>query len=268
MQLTTLNYYASILHALSAIGVTAVFYAKGQEANFDTSLYSYKISSISTDDKKVKLEYYEVTKVSTRTLESIIAAIFLITSFFHSFYATDGFGSGVYLKEIRRGYNRFRWLEYGITSTMMIFVLSIISGIKDYDTVYELCALNAILMSLGYFLELGVNKEVKIIALVLGFLLVAVIFTTLLRNFYLRLKEVDDLGRDLPSWLNFVLIPMLIWWTSFGVVALLNVINQGRPDYDFARYEKYYIYLSFLSKANMGYYLTFGLTRDPSDKDF
>ena len=61
---------------------------------------------------------------------------------------------------------------------MMIFVLSIISGIKDYDTVYELCVLNAVLMSLGYFLEQGVNKEVKIVALVIGFLIVVAIFVT------------------------------------------------------------------------------------------
>jgi hypothetical protein len=267
MQLTTLNYYATLLHALSAVGVTGAFYARGQEANFDTSLYSYKISSISFDDKNVGLEYYEVVNVSTKAIESIIAAIFLITSFFHSFYATDGFGTGAYLNEIKRGYNRYRWLEYAITSTMMIFVLSIISGIKDYDTVYELCVLNAVLMSLGYFLEQGVNKEVKIVALVIGFLIVVAIFVTLFRNFYLRLNEVDNLGRDLPSWLNYVLVPMFLWWLSFGVVAALNVANQGRMDYDFARYEKYYIYLSFLAKANMGYYLTFGVTRDQSDKD-
>ena len=266
MQLTTLNYYAALLHALSAVGVSAAFYSRGKDVNFDTSLYSYKITSISSDDRNVGLEYYEVTRVSTKALESIIASIFLITSFFHTFYATDGFGSGAYLKEIKRGYNRYRWLEYGITSTMMIFVLSIISGIKDYDTVYQLCVLNAILMSFGYFLEQGVNKEVKIAALTIGFLILATIFVTLLRNFYLRLKEVDDLGRNLPDWLNYVLLPMLFWWLSFGIVAVMNVANQNRMDYDFARYEKYYIYLSFLSKANMGYYLTFGVTRDQTDK--
>lgn len=267
MQLTTLNYYAALLHSLSAVGVTAAFYARGEEANFDTGLYSYKIASITDDDKNVGLEYYEVTRVSTRTLESLIAAIFLITSFFHTFYATDGFDTGIYLREIKRGYNRFRWLEYGITSTMMIFVLSIISGIKDLDTIYELCVLNGLLMSLGYFLEQGVNKEVKIVALVLGFLIVVAIYVTLFRNFYNRLKEVDELDRDLPDWLNFVLFPMFFWWLSFGIVAAMNVAAQGKPDYDFARYERYYIYLSFLAKANMGYYLTFGVTRDQSDKD-
>jgi hypothetical protein len=267
MQLTGLNYYASILHALSSVGVAAAFYSRGKEANFDTSLYSYKIASISNDDKNVTLEYYEVTKISTTALESIIAAIFLITSCFHTFYATDGFGTGAYLKEIKRGYNRYRWIEYAITSTMMIFVLAIISGIKDYDTIYELCVLNAVLMSLGYFLERGVNKEVKIVALTIGFTILITIFVTLFRNFYARLNEVDNLGRNLPEWLNYVLFPMFFWWLSFGIVAILNVANQDKMNYDFSYYERLYIYLSFLSKANMGYYLAFGLSRDQTDKD-
>lgn len=262
MQLTQLNYYAALLHALSGLGVSIVFLSENEDANFNTDLYSYRIKGLSSDDRQVELEYYRAVKVSTKALEAIITLIFLITAFFHTFYSTDGFGTGAYLNEIKKGYNRYRWLEYGITSTMMIFVLAIISGVKDLDTVYELCVMNAILMSLGFFLELGVNKQVKTVALTLGFLLVAAIFVTLLRNFYSRMDEVKKLGRKLPDWLNFVLFPMFFWWLSFGIVAALNVAAQDKPNYDFARYERFYIYLSFLSKASMGYYLTFGLTRE------
>ena len=267
MQLTTLNGYASLLFSLSALGISTAFYLNDQEANFDTDLYSYKIVGLTPDDRDVTLEYYKYATITTKDLEILINLIFLITSFFHLFYASDGFGTGIYLKEVKKGYNRFRWIEYAITSTLMIFVLAIISGIKDYDTVYELCILNFALMSLGYFLEQGVNKEVKIVALVLGFFLVIAIFTTLFRNFYERMDEVKDLGRKLPAWLDFVLFPMFFWWLSFGIVAAMNVAAQGKENYNFARYERFYIYLSFLSKANMGYYLTFGLTRDQTDKE-
>ena len=36
-----------------------------------------------------------------------------------------------------------------------------------------------------------------------------------------------------------------------------------KKGYDFTRYERYYILLSYFSKAFMGYYLAFGLNRDP-----
>jgi hypothetical protein len=267
MQLTKLNAYAASLHALSSIGVTAAFYINGKEANFDTNLYTYKITGLSEDDRSAELTYYRYVKITTKAIESLIATIFLITSLFHTFYATDGFGSGLYLKEIKKGFNRYRWLEYAITSTIMIFVLAIISGTRDFDTVYELCVLNAVLMSFGFFLEQTNNRQVQIAALSIGFIIVVAIFFTLLRNFYYRMDEVKKLNRKLPDWLNFVLLPMLFWWISFGIVATLNVMAKNRPDYDFARYERYYIYLSFLSKANMGYYLTFGVTRDQTDKN-
>lgn len=251
MQLKTLNYYAAMLHAFSAVGVGAVFYFLEPSLKFNTNLYGYKVTG---DTNNINIEYYEVAEITIQLLEGLIAGIFLITGIFHTFYATDGFDSGLYSRELKKGYNRFRWLEYSITSTMMIFVLSLMSGIKDYQIIYELCVLNIMLMSLGYFLERGVNKEVKYIALALGFGLLITIFTTLLINFYSIIEE-----NNLPNWLNYVLIPMLIWWLSFGIVAFANVMNQDKQNYDFVYYEKCYIFLSYFSKANMGYYITYGL---------
>jgi hypothetical protein len=51
----------------------------------------------------------------------------------------------------------------------------------------------------------------------------------------------------------------------FGVVATLYVRNYGKPNFNFRTYERYYIILSYLSKAFMGYYLAFGLTRPARD---
>ena len=58
---------------------------------------------------------------------------------------------------------------------------------------------------------------------------------------------------------------MFFWYASFGVVATLYVKNFDKPGFSFRTYERYYIILSYLSKAFMGYYLTFGLTRPPNE---
>ena len=67
------------------------------------------------------------------------------------------------------------------------------------------------------------------------------------------------------GYLYGVLTPMIFWWLSFGIIAILNFKAYKKKDYDFKRYERYYILLSYFSKAFMGYYLTFGLTRDSPD---
>ena len=55
---------------------------------------------------------------------------------------------------------------------------------------------------------------------------------------------------------------MVFWWVTFGVIAVLYYKAYINGTLDFTRYEKYYVFLSFVSKAFMGYYITFGLTRD------
>lgn len=268
ISLKNLNNYASILHAISAVVVVLIFYLKGQPANFDTNFYTPKVVELSSDSRSVKLEVKKVADNPTRVLETVIAAIFLITSLFHIFYATNGFGSGSYERDLSNSYNRWRWLEYGITSTLMIYIFLILSGVKDVDAAATLCLINAVLMSIGYYLEQMPRKENKIVALVVGFAVVIGIFSIIFRNFFSRVDEVKNVPDpvDLPSWLYGVLIPMFFWWISFGIVAVLNVRAMDKPGYDFKRYERYYIYLSFLSKAFMGYYLAYGFSRDPPDR--
>ena len=266
MSLKKINLYAAYLHFLSSVGVSTAFYIRGKRVVFDTGLYRMKITSMGDKDRDITLGVEKYMTVSTKDLEYIISLIFLITGWFHLFYYTDGFNSGAYTRETDNGYNRFRWLEYAITSTMMIYVLAIVNGIKEFDTVVLLCTLNIALMSIGYFLEQSRNKQSKVAALFIGFYILTTMFGILLKTFYDRLDEVEKQGRKIPDWLRGVLVPMFIWYLSFGVVAILNVKNMGKPGYSFKKYEKYYIYLSFLSKAFMGYYITFGITRDESDK--
>jgi len=265
MNLYKINYYAAYLHFLSAVVVAAVFYAKGQKANFDIDFYRLKITSISGDGRDITLEPEKALDLTTQNIEYIIIFIFLITGFFHMFYYTDGFDSGAYSSELDKGFNRIRWLEYGITATLMVFVLCILSGIKDYDTAILLSNTSIAIMSIGYFLEQSSTKGAKIMACVIGFYLLFVLFGTLMRNMFERFQEAKDAGKELPDCLYGVLTPMLFWFISFGVVAVLNVKNMGKKNYDFRKYEKYYIYLSYLSKAFMGYYIAFGLTRDKAE---
>lgn len=261
MKLSKINYYAAYLHFISAVAVAAVFYAKGQKANFDIDFYRLKITSISGDGRDITLEPEKALDLTTQNVEYIIIFIFLITGFFHMFYYTDGFDTGVYNSELDKGFNRIRWIEYGITATMMVFVLCVLSGIKEYDAAILLCNITIAIMAVGYFLEQSSTKGAKITAIIIGFYLLCVLFATLLRNMFERFQEAKDAGKELPDWLYGVLTPMLIWFASFGVVAILNVKNMGKKNYDFRKYEKYYIYLSYLSKAFMGYYIAFGLTR-------
>lgn len=268
-----LNKYAAYLHGASFVGVLASFLIKNEDANFNTDLFRLEITELTDGDREVSLEPKKVTKITTPTLKTLILLTFALTCIIHIFYASDGFGSGAYSQQLRLGRNSIRWLEYAVTSTMMILVLCIISGIKDYDSVVLICAANAVLMSFGYLVEMVPTKKAKIICLLTGFFSFSTLWVIILKNFYTRISEVQKLDnpnrpgekRDVPNWVKMVLTPMLFWYASFGIVAIFYVMNYDKPGFNFVRYERYYIILSFLSKAFMGYYLAYGLTRPKAD---
>lgn len=256
-----LNYGAFSLHLLSAIGLIITFSIIRKSANFNTNLWTYKITSVGKDKKNIDLEAYEYLDVSTISLEVLLVLIFLITAFFHLYYATDGFKSGFYKKELLLGYNRLRWLEYGITSTLMMYLLVTLSGVKDFDAAFSLCMINFLLISYGYFLETSTSDITKKLSLSLGFISLIFIWAVVFRNFGYRITESKEAGENIPSWIYGVLIPMFFWWTSFGVVATIKYVRGGDPN----KYEMWYIILSYLSKAFMGYYFAFGILRDPPE---
>ena len=254
-----LNYGAFGLHFASAIALIIIFSVIRKEVNFDTNLWTFKLTSISNDDRLIELEAYDYLNVSTIALEVLLILIFLITSLFHIYYAKSKF----YVNEVNNGYNRIRWIEYSITSTIMIFLLSILSGVKDFDAVLSLCMINATLMSFGYFFEISKDNMSKILSLAIGFILLIFIWAIIFKNFFTRVQEVENLGRDLPEWIYGVLVPMFFWWCSFGIVAMIQYFKGG----DYKKYELCYIILSYLSKAFMGYYLVYGMLREPNNNE-
>ena len=264
--LRRLNKYAFILHLVSAIGLIILYSTRYSNANFDLNLYSFKIKKIEGDnDQDVTYSFGEPgdpkVKITIDMIKGLIVSIFIITALFHLFY----WRSAAYETEINKGFNRFRWFEYSITATLMIFVLSIISGLREYYAAFELCAISVALMMLGYFLEQTKKLDVKLVSLFLGWFLLIVTFAVLMSQLSRNLEDADEIGKDIPGWIKFVLVPMLIWWMTFGIVSIFQTLNYQKQGYTFLTYEKWYILLSFLSKLFMGYYISFGITRDKTE---
>ena len=275
LSLKNLNFFAFLLHLFSGIIAGIVLFSMNGDINFNTNLYAYKINSISPDGKTVTFDYGDngapELENSSTALKLVLIFIFLITAFFHFFYCGDVFGfkdlNKIYIDEVKSGKNRIRWIEYGITASMMIYIYCVISGVKDIFTVLLIVLFNIVLMSFGYFLEMADNKQAKLTAIIMGFFILLIIFGVSYYQFVGNLEAAKNDGFDIPEFVYGVVLAMVFWWISFGVVGVLYYKASLKGEVDFKRYEKYYIFLSFVSKAFMGYYITFGLTRDAPDKN-
>ncbi len=270
MRIETWNWIAAVIHAASAIGIGIYFLVEKGTVNFNTDLYTYDLNLNADDPAASEVTAKKSVTITGTLLKILVVVYFAFTAFFHVLYATDCFGTGAYSRALGARNNYFRWIEYAISSTIMTFLLAIICGVKDVNTVILLVVMNVGMILCGQIVEAasGPNaKNIKIIATLIGWILLAGIALVLLLAFFSGLADGKRNDFKVPTWVYFLIFPLLIWYASFGVVALLAAFNSKQTATQYLKYEKAYIILSLISKINLGYVVAFGLTRPKAEKN-
>lgn len=260
-----LNYSLAAVHFILGAGVWIWFatQTKPQPEFLNPSLYDVVLNDSEVEANKA-------WNLTIKAIEGCIIAYFFITAFFHLFYATDGFCSGIYSSMLANGNNWIRWVEYAITATLMIFVISLISGMKDYSFVILTLCIFPVLMLQGQTVEraltdsdcTGATRVSDILVPTLtGWAILIGVFALIIRAFNQRISEVKTAGFTVPAWLYFVIYPMLVWFASFGVVQVVQIYKTAKGRINYLNYERAYLWLSLFSKAFLGLFVAFGLTR-------
>ncbi len=86
------------------------------------------------------------------------AAFLLLSAFFHFLIVSPGFFQR-YLNEIRAGQNRFRWVEYSLSSSLMIMIIAMLVGISDIAALVAIGGVNASMILFGWLMEVANNAE-------------------------------------------------------------------------------------------------------------
>jgi hypothetical protein len=82
----------------------------------------------------------------------LVAAFLFISAAAH--WSLASFGRNWYEAELGRGMNRARWLEYSLSSSVMIVVIGMLVGIYDIASLLLLFAANAAMILFGWLMEL------------------------------------------------------------------------------------------------------------------
>ncbi len=83
------------------------------------------------------------------------AGFLYLSALFHFIIAGPAFG--FYSRELRRGRNRLRWVEYSLSATLMIILIALITGITDVAALIAIGFVNASMILFGWIMEM-VNK--------------------------------------------------------------------------------------------------------------
>ena len=265
MNLTRLNWFAAIAHTAAAV-LSMIFLKSKSIPLFKTS-FDASIPATSDIDYPQRL----IPSGTTVNIKSCVIAFFFITALAHIVYATDFFGKGWYTNAVFGfGWNPYRWVEYSITASIMIFIISVIAGNKDNSVAWTVSLITVGLMFQGYTTEREIHQNLLAKSfsdakvdpyIVWGNFLPAWLLYAI--KWYLIFNALVTLQRDVKQQTSGYLngkVTWLVWlqflfFTMFGVIQSVQVYLWARkvqPSITYVDFEVAYVWLSLLAKVGLG----------------
>ncbi|GAA1900509.1 hypothetical protein GCM10009716_07940 [Streptomyces sodiiphilus] len=150
---------------------------------------------------------------------------------------------GTYERDLRRGINRFRWLEYSVSATLMIILISFYSGITSINAVIVIAAANAAMIFFGWLQEL-MNPPGRTATTMLPFW-----FGTIAGlGPWVSIAYNIVASETVPGFVYGIVLAQAAFFFSFGANQWLQYRRIG-PWADYAYGEKAYLVLSLVAKS-------------------
>lgn len=179
------------------------------------------------------------------TIGVAIAAFLLLAAVDHLLTATVA--RSTYESDLRRGINRFRWVEYSVSATIMIVLIGFYFGITDVTAVIAVIGANVAMIFFGWLQE-AMNPPGRETTTMLPFW-----FGTVAGAAPWIAIVVNFLGSDgSPGFVIGIFFSLLIFFSTFAVNQWLQYREVG-PWRSYAFGEKVYLVLSLVAKSALAW---------------
>lgn len=174
-----------------------------------------------------------------------VAAFLLISAVAHFYLATIGFRR--YGEDLRRGMNPIRFYEYALSSSLMIVLIGMLTGLWDLGAILLIFTLNATMNLFGIMMEVHnqYTKRVDWSAFIYG-CVAGIVPWIVITLYFVGAVNSGDAG---PPAFVYVIIPTLfVFFNIFAVNMVLQYRRVGKwADYLYG--ERVYIWLSLAAKS-------------------
>ena len=141
-RLRALNLLAGLAHAAQVVAILAL--AKPLDLPVTATFLNAQPGGSVQPDR--------LTEVFTYPLAAGVALFSALSAGFHLLVASP-LGFRGYRSELARHQNRFRWIEYSLSASLMIVLIAGISGISDVAALVALFGVNAAMILFGWLME-------------------------------------------------------------------------------------------------------------------
>jgi hypothetical protein len=183
-----------------------------------------------------------------------VAAFLLISAVAHFYLATIGFRR--YVQNLEKGMNPIRFYEYALSSSLMIVLIGMLTGIWDLGAIILIFTLNATMNLFGIMMEYHNQhtERVNWTAFIYG--CIAGIVPWIVITLYF-VGAVNS-GDAKPPAFVYAIVPILfVFFNIFAINMVLQYKKVGRwQDYLFG--ERVYIILSLSAKTVLAWLIFAG----------
>lgn len=186
---------------------------------------------------------------------SYLIAVFLGLSAFFHFLVASGKFFPKYENGLIHNHNIFRWVEYSISSSIMIFLIAQLNGISDYAALLAICGVNVSMILFGWvqekFAQPGDGKWLPFIFGCIAGIIPWIIVVIQL------LSPSGPSGASPPGFVYGIVISLFVFFNCFALVQYKQYKAKGKWA-NYLRGEKTYIVLSFVAKSLLAWQIFAG----------
>ena len=165
-----------------------------------------------------------------------------------------------YIKNLKAGKNYARWIEYSLSSSIMIWVIAMLCGIYDLSALILIFSLNACMNLFGLLMEHVNTKNKKNpdwLAYIFGCFAGIVPWIAIFLHFYGALNNVEE---AIPAFVYWIVISLFVTFNIFALNMFLQYKKVG-PWKEYLFGEKMYIILSLVAKSALAWQVFSGTLR-------
>ena len=176
-----------------------------------------------------------------------VAAFSLLSMVFHLLIATVFFKN--YVKNLKKGINKYRWFEYSLSASLMIVLIGVLSGIFDLSTLILMFGVTAIMNLMGLMMEVHnqTTKKTNWLSYWIGCLAGILPWFVIIIYFWASATAPEN-PQGPPTFVYFIWGSIFLFFNSFALNMALQYKKWGKWS-DYLYGERVYIWLSLLAKG-------------------
>lgn len=233
-RLRRLNVMAGCLHLASLIAILLL-------AN-DASLpvrATYLTEAPGTDNFSSPINLFDLR------IGWMVAAFMALSAFFH-FYVASPSIFPKYVDGLAHHINKYRWIEYSLSSSIMIVVILQLNGVADYIALFAAFGVNASMILFGWLQERYTEPgKGDLLPFWFGCIAGSVPWIAIFIN---TLSPKGPADTVVPGFVYGIVISLFIFFNCFAIVQWLQYRAKGKFA-DYLHGERVYIALSFIAKS-------------------